>query len=226
MFGILRKKERLIRTNTLPPQEWLSAASEPLKFSPDYSRLERYEYQLLFVCDELQRGHRLNPALGDQAMFGATAFTKDKFTLWKKRLGRWSSATVIDRGYHDVMSSRVKGEIFAVRPWDLKNLDTIKENGYHYARRRIILDVPYRQVYWQKDGPGGGGVHVTQSKVQQVKAWAYVGLPEYWDDQIDSGLLFKPVGLFFPRKEYEEPYYCFTSQEYYKDTEGIQSRLR
>ena len=191
-----------------PTLEFNIWAKSETKYTPDILFLEQYDFQLIFVYDEFRRNHRHNQKLGLD--FICNAFTKDYFSLWKKKLGRETSAIMLESRFNTVPSYPVQGEIYKIRPQQFLELDTMKENGVCFYRKRITLDVPYRTVKWTKER----GVFTTEEELQRIKAWTYIGIPDYWNPIIDGGYSFGIVNHYSSKKPWVNSYYSFTPKEY------------
>ncbi len=217
-------------------EKWVGEANRRTDFTPDISELEQHEYQLLFVYGETQRGHPAFPIVNEGSAHICTAFTNTPgFTLWKRNRGLASTVVALSAPLPEkdaaplfppthfgvlTPSSRIKGELYAIRPYQMMELDKYHLNGYHYLRRRVHLAIPYSQVMWLKHpylNPTTvySSTYKTDTKIRIVKAWMYLGIPEYWEPQLDGGYEFTPVKLM---RTYERPwisnYYYFTKNEY------------
>ena len=203
--------------NRKPKFEYIPSAAEVQDFTqytPDHIWLEKHEWVLLFVYDDLMTNRPRYDWLKDQSFFCGRAFTEDKdYALWKKKLGEFTIPIPLkgaDRLYKgpgitsvplSKMDSNkicpgilghIKGEVHAIRPQLLWNkLDRHYENRLEFTRKRIKLLVPYRVQ--------NGGVGVDHNEfVKVIKAWMYVGNKDYWNSQLDGGLLYTPVGAYVP----------------------------
>ena len=215
---MLRKLKRQLLGITYPTLDWLDQADHS-KHTPDLWRLEQYELQLLFVCDEMQPSHTKNTKLQGGIELG-TAYTEDNFQMYKKRLGKESfpipmeqnGDTSKDTIFTGLPKTTIKGELFAIRPEQFISLDKYKENRLNFLRKRVSLYIPYREVSWNKEQ----GVVTSEEIVKSpVKAWMYVGNPEFWNGQWDNGYLFLPVRTFSHKHPVKHlRYYSYTKLEY------------
>lgn len=181
-----------------------------LENSPDAAVLMRYELQLLFVYDQMMDGMYEAGKLAE-CMFGATAYTVADYVLWKKKLGLRSEAIAaapkINHRWSFDTPAKVQGQVYAVRPEKLIELDKEKNNMVEFQRIRVRLAIPYREIAWVKDRDAiayltgktePNSIIITDEKVCEIKAWMYVGT-EYWDELFDGGFLFGPVKLYTPK---------------------------
>jgi len=183
-----------------------------LRYSPDYNELEKHEWILTFVTDELKMGHHQHGLLGNDAQFRGYAFTaSDQYQMWTRKLGKLSEAVVLDNPKPSPLSpaSRVKGELYLVRPHNFIHLDKYKENTVNYDRKPIHVQLMYKWVRDEK----GVSVHISEDRSYTVPAQMYVGKPEFWNDQITMDLFRRTrraqgVGVT------SFPYYLFTDHEY------------
>ena len=225
---------------------WQEEVEENNKHTPDIPHLFTKWTWLLFVCDEMQRGHRNSVMLSD--VFGpairlplAPAFTKPEFSMWKKKLGKESypvplqgitegpdplkitSAKLASMkpSYKIPISQRcIRGELYVVTPERILKLDKYKENTVVFARKQVDILVPYMRTVRNE--------YATAEQAYAcavMPAWMYVGKNEYWKDHIDGGFQFSLVNTdqqqsFTSYGLYDfidNPYYNFTSDQYTDD---------
>jgi len=214
MFAHFKKK------NFNLDDERLDALLDETTHTPDGWILEQHQTQLLFVCDEMQRGHSKSTLVSEYSIAVCSGFTEGKFLFWRKKLGKDSFPVAIET-YSKKSSpvwadpkgslpARIKGELYAVLPDQFFVLDKYKELGLYFIRKRINIDIPYRKVLWTKQQ----GVITTHELNRTVKAWMYIGNAEYWDSLFDAGFMFDPVRLYRPNKAWLEYYYYFSKKDY------------
>lgn len=225
MFGF---KQKLFTEGTsfIPPYD-------RHEYTPDFPWLERHEWVLLFVYDEMMLNRNNYDAIRENSFSLATAFTKDSdFVMWKKKLGDASfpiplrgadrvyngpgvtSRKLIGMGHGEVrpgIMAPIKGELHAIKPslfWN--KLDKDYFNGLEFVRERVKVLVPYRFQM--------GSVSVDHNEfVKQITCHMYVGNKNYWIDQLDGGLDFSPVGCFALKEMGEMKhrlYYNYSKLEY------------
>jgi hypothetical protein len=213
MFSFLRRREHPIT----PFLERMPA------FTPDIARLQQYKVQLLFVYDECMKQHQRH-SLIQPAEFQCTAFTEGQFSLWKKKLGKESFPIPLNTSSSMAPHSIIKGELWAIPPDNLVQLDNHKLNTVQFIRKRVRLIVPYTQQVWARDRDTSARIYnlatPPNSSILQVprtaliKAWMYVGIDSFWDDQLDAGYLFSPVRNYTPNNFKLTNYYYFSPEEY------------
>jgi len=164
-----------------------------LNFTPDIWKLEQYMRQLIFVPDDMKSGGRLNRLLTETSWtptpLHPTCYTHDDYTFWKKDLGDASYPVVLPKDYRpsgyirkDVIPAAIKGELWAIRPSGFLALDKQRQNGVQFRRERVMIKYPWRELGWSKTQPVPKISHLEYFTT--VTAWMYIGVPEYWDNQI------------------------------------------
>lgn len=211
------------------PEDWLLDVGVRTQYTPDIWKLQMYEAQLLFVCDEMQTGlvkHDLITDLAASRLW--VAFTHHPYAMFKKKLGLESFPIVLDEQSSRAPYTKIKGELYLVPPHEFVKLDNYKLNGVVFQRRQVPIDIPYRHltrqsgvrrfeyaaVSGQEVNPKGK--YHTSEKIHTVKkVWMYFGVPEHWNKEIDAGYQYKTVRTFTPRKakSLTDEYYCFTREE-------------
>lgn len=184
------------------------------EFTPDLWRLEQRPRHLLFIYDEMmtKMPYTRRGTLGDPI---CPAFSKEKFSLWKKKAGKETFPIALDTGFGTIPRwaelsqaaplASIKGELYSVPIEVIKKLDNSKINGVLFTRRRVKLYVPYQEM--------NASGNPMQRQSHEVKAWMYVGNP-LWNDLLDGGYYFSPVKLFNPNDTETDQYYFFTIDEY------------
>lgn len=219
----------------IPSEDWFQSAREQSIRTPDIAKLEEYEYQLLFACDETQTKH-LKHTLIEDGNYVCPAFTQASFNYWLPETPFMPPVPMEGTGYGKYMmpnappTAKIKGELHAIRPYQFKELDRYKENGVQFIRRRVKLIVPYRAVKWLRDpavapfdmeeadiergnpyitNGNVPSVYATKEMVVVVRAHMYIGIPEYWDKLI-SAFDYKSVQTYQSKKNRQ---WC---QQYYQ----------
>lgn len=183
----------------LPEKEWFAFARETTRYTPDIAVLEQHEWQLYFACDETQIGHMKYDLVGEN-QYKLPGFTQQSFNYWQPSDPFNPPVPLEATGYRNVMPNypdiaKIKGQVLAIRPQAFLGLDIYKENGVQYERKKVRLIVPYRSIRRVSDHPGlptvdiefeRDGLGLTFEHVCVIRAWMYVGIPEYWDKVISS----------------------------------------
>lgn len=185
--------------------EWLKQC----QFTPDIWQLEQFQWKLFFVPDDLKTGMK-NHGLIEDAIYGSaplhpTCFTSQKFTFWKKDLGKESFPIPMTYDYEPSnwlrvrpVPARIKGELYAIRGNRFILLDNHRQNGLQF--RRVLTDIllPYREVSYSKAQPNPS---ISDDRIYTIPAQMYIGIPEYWDDMIGDLFTIREV----PQFEFETP---------------------
>lgn len=200
---------------TYPSSNWVSRVQQQVKNTPDLWLLENYSHWLTFVCDDLKTGHRRHDLLEGSELACDCVFSKPAFSMFNKKLGKASFPVPILGRSVMAPYSVVKGQLWRVPTDTLKGLDIYRNNTVEFQRTRISVAVPYKEVHWDNNP---NEVYVSRTRTQYVRAWMYVGRPQFWDDLIDAGMLFSKVrqGSFGP--DYittKGRFYEYTYAEYF-----------
>lgn len=205
MFGLKRKQ-----TTADPELKWFKdTVSDQLHYTRDIAELEKKEWQLTFVVDELKSGHHQHGLLGTKARFICNAFTRSsKYSMWTKKLGKLSFGVVLDNPKPNALSreGHVKGQLYLVRPHQYLAIDKAKDTRIECIRRRVPLRIFAR-------GKENEGVSGQFQVFDTVDAWMWVGRSDYWDRQISLDT-FKVTQRFHRLGSMEVDYYQFTPSEY------------
>lgn len=215
-----------------------------MRFTPDVARLSAFKSWWLFVYSNEQDQHP--HALKDVEYQKQVVFTSGTYSLWTKQLGAESFAIALNDCTHEeterlpiltktkmsfvshtkkvARPERIKGQLVKVTPKTLFRLDAEHRNGIEFKRNRISLIIPFRFQYLDKEKK----LHVSDQYTQLVIAWAYIGVQDYWDKQIDGEIeekedgvvrvkrtgVFKPAKLFEPADALWNKFYEFNTLAY------------
>lgn len=192
-----------------PERNWFEYARQASIRTPDIAKLEEYEYQLIFACDETQIRHVKHDLIKD-GDYICPGFTQSGYNYWLPETPFSPAVPMKTQGYRNTLPgyppiAKIKGQLYAIRPQSFINLDNYKENGVQFQRERVKLIVPYRAVKWLSDPSiapldmepyaieqgnpyvANGNVpsmYTTKERVVIIRAWMYIGVPEYWDKLI------------------------------------------
>jgi hypothetical protein len=188
------------------------------QFTPDIWKLEKYEYQLLFLCDDLMSRHPNHELIKDYIVpeLAVPAFTAEGWwSLWRTKNGKDSYSIPLVNNLRRVMSRRILGQIVAIRPYMFIDLDKLKVNGVLFKRIRSSFLVPYRKKIDTRIGE-----MITDEFTQLIRAWMYVGVSEYWNKEL-SDYSFRLVRNYEPRKRdgswWPGSYYYFSVNDVLAD---------
>ena len=223
MNALARMFPKLFGTPSLPSKHEVDWLNESVRYTPDNSKLEQYEFQLLFSPDETQRGYPQYSLIED-SVFVCHAFTQKLYNYWQQRDGQLipleANAPAAVKYFPPAL--RIKGELHAIRPYQFRELDTWKQNTIQYVRQRVKLLIPHREVivndYYDEDGrelppclQGKKGI-VGPEQIQVVRAWMYVGKDDYWDP-ILTPFNFHAVQHHTSRRPWLKEYYSYPKRE-------------
>lgn len=227
MFGVKK---------SMPPQfptrQWLLQKREDTVFTPDVVSLERQKAVNLFVCCELMRNMPQAELVYTGGVYQCPAYTSLNFSTFKRTLGKASQQIPLTPDYRltrpdwadqrPAAPAKIKGELWTMLPQHIFGLDRYKKNTVQFIRVRVNVDIPYRHVRLLKD-PHSFADRMNIEKVQtkiltaqkmfSVRAYMYVGIPEYWEDQIDGGYNFQAVRVYNSRHHEIGEYSYFSPME-------------
>jgi len=192
-------------------KRWAAQCLEDNQYTPDLWNLERFNTQLLFVCNEMLPNCRMHHLIEDYAVKRVTAFTHDLFVFWRKNLGDASYPIPLTHRYPGQVKAPIKGEVYKIKSEQLKHIDRWKMNGVYFERKQVFVDVPYRNIEWDKS--------VSPVKIEKVPVWMYVGIDAYWEELLDGGIQFTPLKPFInttyvPKIGYtDHPYYFWNKMQ-------------
>lgn len=218
----------------------LKKEEERLKRTPDLSLLERKEFQEVFIPDEIQQGLHRHDIIAGHCEFRGTGFTAHTFAVCKKNGPLPEAIPLINTGETDslrrwkVPLGRIQGQLFAVRPYRIPDLDEYKDNLTAFMRVRIPIIMPHKKVTWFKDlyktmqekhvdidtffrqNPRKPGELTSKTIYSRVKAWMYIGVPSFWNQIIDNGFEYSFLKTITPRKNPLGEYFKFSRLDYEK----------
>lgn len=201
------------------------------KFTPDIARLEQYEWQLLFVVDELKKDHIKHDLLGVERALKFPGYTQKPFRFWMPNDPTMSPIPTETSEGHNVLNNivgwppavKIKGELWKIRSQQFITLDTYKQNTVQFSRKMVRIIVPHRAVVWLKDHNldpefgvqdptarrdySGSSIKHSKEIVTIIRCWMYVAKPTFWDPII-TAYDFSPVETFqTDRRRWLDQYY-------------------
>jgi hypothetical protein len=164
-------------------------------YTPDAYSLEEKMFNFIFVSDTFKSGHKDNSmvtvgASGLKPFFPAYTSEKFSFLIHKKDK---LPIPIRPLNHPDLplflqKDLRIRGEVYALRGCTIIELDNHKKNGVKFIRVPINVTVPYYKKKMVKTQTYGGTWSVSYESSKDflcsVKAWTYLGRPEYWLDQL------------------------------------------
>lgn len=198
-------------------------AEEASMYTPDMHELRMYKTVLLFVCDEHMRGNTKSGEFQEHCRFLISGFTAPRFVLWRKTATGEAIPLRGKEGDTYAPPARIRGEIYQVPTDYLVWLDKAKENTVVYKRKLVKIHIPYRiverQLVWSRAELSHAfqkqrALRLVSEKMEHVEeVYMYIGVEDFWNDQLDGGYLCKPVKRFTPSSDLKNPYYQFTPTE-------------
>lgn len=214
MLNYLRKKVHLpgFHSIVLPSLEEAKWMTNRVQFTPDMGYLEQTQFQLLFVPDVLRSGYsHYDKGEGTVLCCG---YTEKSFAYWCQQVGDERTGIPIRQDQDSPLrymppALKIRGELQAVLSSRFDVIDTHMRNTQIFRRQRMNILVPYRIRTKNTDDLGNDLPKPLQGKdyivdgpkrVHIVRAWMYVGIPEYWNDLLDAGFRgFKTVNNYESR---------------------------
>ncbi len=169
MFNFLRK-------TVAEPKVLRDGFGEYNTHTPDYYLLEQREFHLFLICDEMMNGHWKHDLLEPGSLYCSQAFTMDPYILLRQSNGKQATVLTLEPqvGKPGLLWQRpmapVRGELYALRPYQILELDKYKENGVLFHRKRVPIDIPYREKY---ETEAGGIWHSDLQHDNSYDVWMY-----------------------------------------------------
>lgn len=213
--------------------------------TPDAWNITRKPFHRVFLYDNMMKSHpEHDNFFKGAAEYLAVGFVDERFSLWKKHLGKASFAVPL-HGDSEI-NAPIKGEMYKLSTDYVFALDKIYNNGVEYERIRTLVQIPQREVKFLKEPveiystdkssePELQSIVTVDANTKSYWAWMYVGRSNYWDEQMKSSLVMIDHGhghtkirgnsshtsnaMFTPvrrfiSKKTGQPYYYFSIKEY------------
>jgi hypothetical protein len=227
MFNILRKEEE--RDDIWPDQGFLNRAAEEVMHTPDTPLLLQREYQVLFVYGRMMSRMPDYEKIKENVVAQFRGYTQPDYAMWIKRLGSHSYPIALPpnselewEGWTDPRGGEpasILGELMFIESRRIIQLDREMQNGVQFLRIPVHTILPYRNVLYIKERRyieevfgkyfGGKSVLTSDWRLMNIKAWMYMGNPDYWVPQLDAGFSFTPSKIFRPNNPRLKNYYFF-----------------
>ena len=198
--SILGRDTSIIPANLeWPDKAWHERENQMPPYTPDILELEKKGYHWVFEYGDLQA--RMPKHNMINAAYSCTAYTVNKYAVLKQSAVEEPFPIAFE---HDVPGrkvphSKIRGELYAVPLSNHLLIDSYRQNGVYFYRRRIKVLVPE-----QTQTKGGDIRNVTRD------AWMYLGNKDYWtnmlvwDSQFYRGRA-EGRDLFTPLKTFKHP---------------------
>jgi hypothetical protein len=190
--------------------------------TPDHNKLSSYHTQFLFLPCEYKQGLPCHDLIAHDVERVRTAYTVDPYVMYEYDRGVGSYPIVLPYSKENgTKPAFIAGDLFKVSSPDLfYSLDSIRENGIKFNRKRVQLQLRSRKIRYVRDihkypefTPLSNSTVITGWFTEYIKAWMYLGVPEYWNDLIDGGYMFRPVKRYVPNDGWCESYYHYRPNE-------------
>ena len=152
----------------------------------------------------------------------AFGYTSKKFNFVKKDLVLKSFPIALELSreladnlpMHVAQSYRIRGEIYALRPAGVIELDTHRQNGVQFTRQRVNINVGSRKLVEQEwiDANARTRYEYKLGKEEMctVECWMYIGREGYWKDQLEAGFFdFKAIDIIEEDRLWLREYYQY-----------------
>lgn len=212
MFSSL---SRILSGNSdLPTVSWIKERQKKTLYTPDISLLEKRPFQWLFEYGEAQPKHpefktHLEGHVADAPPMAA--FTLNDFTCYKQKLGKLSFPVALPEKHFNTHHCQVRGNLIGVRSTRFLKLDEHRQNGVAFQRHRIKVAVPH---FYMVENKGTQGLTRVVCEPALFSAWMYIGVPEYWNEVLDNGLITGNLSTYGDLEATIPQYYQFTRRDY------------
>lgn len=225
--GILHRQGNI----PLPTKEFLERINNVPPFTPDQVDLENMQKHLVFCCDNTMLHMPKHEIIGKPPLM--EAFTTKEHSVWKVGEKEKSFPVPLPpertnnyvpwADQRGAPPARIRGELFSLDTEKLKELDTFKENGVQFKRRRTKIEITYTAVIKVRDrAVAEFQLNQRLNKAQVhfsglshfVEAWFYSGVPKYWEERQDKENCFTaPVKIYKSQKIPIDKWYFFTKHD-------------
>lgn len=195
-----------------------------LQFTPDYHDIGSRKGNLVFIHDDMMCLGPMHDLVKEGSLSGfypfTYAYTSQKFNFVRKDLGLKSFPIALqlkedqNMPMHVAYRSRIRGEIYAVRPETIVSLDTHRQNGVQFQRVKMNINIGSRKlresVWTDANGKDRYEYKLDKEEMCTVPCWMYVGREEYWKDQLESEFFeFKPIDIVTEDRLWLKEYYQY-----------------
>jgi len=199
-----------------------------LQFTPDYAKLSQHKSQLIFIHDDMMQTQPHHGMVQEGSLSGFYPFnygyTAKNFTFLKKNLGLKSIPLAFD--FREVqyelpkcqsVATRIRGEVYAIRPETFISLDTYRQNTVQFKRTEVTVNIPSKKILRHTTTDSKGRTFMeyssTKEEIRSVTAWMYVAREDYWKEQLlsDSGFFdFTPIDIIEEDRVWLRKYYQYS----------------
>lgn len=198
---------------------------ERLQFTPDYQKLSQQLSVLVFIHDDMMQLQPNHDIVKMGSLSGFFPFmygyTSRRLSFVKKELGLKSFPVALDIRDKDDLQMfmadeyRIRGEVYAIRPQQIIELDRHRQNGVQFHRISVNINIGYQKLFRRHWFDAEGRIHNEynlgrEEMITQVMQM-YVGRTEYWMDQLKAGFFdFKPIDIITEDRLWLKEYYQYS----------------
>lgn len=196
------------------------------EFTPDLWELEQKKAHLVFVHDDMMQLQPHHELIRQGSLSGFYPFqygyTTKKFSFVIKDLGLKSIPIALDLGelagelpMYIAEAHRIRGEVYAVRPGAIVELDNHRQNGVQFVRRQVNINIGYRRL-WRSHWFNSFGnkkyeYKLGKEEMTTVSAWMYIGREDYWRDQLLADCFnFNPIDIIEEERLWLTKYFQYS----------------
>lgn len=155
--------------------------------TPDYGLLLQHKYQLVFIADELQTGHRANGVLQGVFPLYNEAFTERPYVLLKVHAEEQTRPALVNPEDDTNLKkwrkrAMVKGQVFQLTPDELVAVDTYKRNTVDCRRSRVPILIE-QHVVLEEERDGWTETALLDQSFFKKRMWVYFDNFIYWSYQ-------------------------------------------
>jgi hypothetical protein len=195
------------------------------QYTPDILELEDFKSCLLFLCNEMQTGHKFHRIIseGKHNHMVCPAFTNEPFVFVKRRQGSDSFPIPLRmaRAWTGWDKYPIRGELWSVPATTIRDIDNYYKQGTtvfdkdgnstppDWNRVRLFVKLPYRKEALNPEGSR----YILGAGAMPRLAWAYLGSGSWVDkvNDFDYGKIKAHIPhLYIPKID---RYYWFTTEE-------------
>ena len=136
--------------------------------TPDFHELRMHDYVALFVYDTMKKGFLQDDYLKNSHYLGKGYTITDKYYM-NVTAGNGNAVIFKEDNPHSMKSGKIRGEVYAVKPELLLDIDSYHQNGIMYDREQ-------RNIVLQDQRLETGG----KSFIPTRRCHLYIGRWEHW----------------------------------------------
>lgn len=178
-------------------------------YTKDIVEVEDSQYKFVFLCDDVQRGHKHHHLIEGNSKEICRGFTRHPFDY---RVSKYN-AKALPFNHNVGNKLKVKGRIHAVETHKIPVLDNHYKNGVEFARVKtpiIVVDRDHRimsigsEQFLEKLPPGmiktvpelGIRHYTSNPMVGLVETYMYVAMRVHWDPDENYSLFPNPMPTY------------------------------